>query len=133
MPPEILRAGGVEELERAVEQLTRQLCEAHRREAATAVENLRLFEAEQALRRELAEALAWQTATSEVLGVIASSPTVVQPVFDTIARSAALLCEATLMSWCCASTETCCASLHIMDQCPPVILPFTAGRWAVAR
>jgi signal transduction histidine kinase len=94
MPSEVSRAGGVQELERTVEQLTGQLCEAHRREAATAVENVRLFEAEQALRRELAEALARQTATSEVLGVIASSPTDVQPVFDTIARSAALLCEA---------------------------------------
>jgi two-component system, NtrC family, sensor kinase len=94
MPSEVSRAGGVQELERTVEQLTRQLCEAHRREAATAVENVRLFEAEQALRRELAEALARQTGTSEVLGVIASSPTDVQPVFDTIARSAAFLCEA---------------------------------------
>jgi GAF domain-containing protein len=94
MPSEVSRAGGVQELERTVEQLTRQLCEAHRREAATAVENVRLFEAEQVLRRELAEGLARQTATSEVLGVIASSPTDVQPVFDTIARSAALLCEA---------------------------------------
>jgi signal transduction histidine kinase len=94
MPSEVSRAGGVQELERTVEKLTRQLCEAHRREAATAVENVRLFEAEQSLRQELAEALARQTATSEVLGVIASSPTDVQPVFDTIARSAALLCEA---------------------------------------
>jgi two-component system, NtrC family, sensor kinase len=94
MPSEVSRAGGVQELERTVEQLTGQLCEAHRREAATAVENVRLFEAEQVLRRELAEGLARQTATSEVLGVIASSPTDVQPVFDTIARSAALLCEA---------------------------------------
>ena len=92
MPSELSRTSG--ELERTVERLTPQLCEAHRREAASTEENVRLLEVEQTMRQELAEALSRQTATSEVLGVIASSPTDVQPVFDTIARSAALLCEA---------------------------------------
>src|SRR4030095_3620440 len=66
-----------------------------------AVENINLFEevknktAElESSNSELREALAQQTATSEVLRVIAASPTDVQPVFDTIAHSAAQLCEA---------------------------------------
>src|SRR2546428_13939260 len=44
--------------------------------------------------QELAEARAQQAATSDILRLIASSPTDVQPVFDAIAASAVTLCEA---------------------------------------
>jgi signal transduction histidine kinase/HAMP domain-containing protein len=44
--------------------------------------------------RELTESLEQQTATSEVLGVISSSPTDVKPVFDTILADGLRICEA---------------------------------------
>jgi hypothetical protein len=65
MPSEVSTAGADQDLGRMVEELKRELIDGHRREAATA----------------------------EVLRVISQSKADVQPVFDTIVRSAARLCD----------------------------------------
>jgi GAF domain-containing protein len=54
-------------------------------QASIAIENVRLF-------TETKESLERQTATSEILRVMAASPTEVQPVLDAIAESAARVC-----------------------------------------
>lgn len=63
-------------------------------QAVIAIENVKLFEQVQAKTRDLSEALTYQTGSANILKVIASSPTDVEPVLRTIVESACELCAA---------------------------------------
>jgi GAF domain-containing protein len=63
-------------------------------QAVIAIENVRLFDEVQAKTRDLSEALTYQTGSSNILSVIASSPTDVGPVLQSIVESASELCAA---------------------------------------
>jgi signal transduction histidine kinase len=64
-----------------------QLLQTFAGQAVIAIENVRLFKELEGRNRDL-------TATSEILRVISSSPSDIQPVFDAIAANAARLCDA---------------------------------------
>ena len=63
-------------------------------QAVIAIENVRLFEAEQQRTGELSESLEQQTATSEVLRIISSSPGDLEPVFEAMLQNSVRICEA---------------------------------------
>ncbi len=63
-------------------------------QAVIAIENVRLFTELEARNKDLTESLEQQTATSDILKVIASTPTDLTPVFETICHSAVRLFNA---------------------------------------
>src|SRR5262249_28274621 len=63
-------------------------------QAVIAIENVRLFDEVQAHSRDLSESLEQQTATSEVLKVVSSSPGELEPVFNAMLENATRICHA---------------------------------------
>src|SRR5262249_20599714 len=96
-----------------VPKVQEQLLKTFADQAVIAIENMRLFEAEQARTRELSESLEQQTATSEVLKVISSSPGDLQPVFAAMLENATRICDASYGAmWLCEGDAYRNAAFH---------------------
>jgi hypothetical protein len=86
--------------------LTRAVLSSEFAQAVIAIENTRLLS-------ELRQSLEQQTATSEVLGVISSSPGELEPVFDAMLANATRVCEASYGAlWACESDGFRNVALH---------------------
>jgi GAF domain-containing protein/anti-sigma regulatory factor (Ser/Thr protein kinase) len=82
-------------------------------QAVIAIENVRLFDEVQERTKELTESLEQQTATSEVLQVISSSPGELDPVFNAMLANATRICGANFgIMWLCEGDDFRSAALH---------------------
>src|SRR6266536_3234551 len=84
-----------------------------RRNAATAATRTSDKNKIELLTRELSESLYQQAATSEVLGIISSSPGALEPVFQAMLANATRLCEASYGAlWLCEVDAFRCVAIH---------------------
>jgi signal transduction histidine kinase len=103
-----------------------------------AISNVGLFEQVQARTRDLTEALTYQTGSANILKVIASSPTDVQPVLQAIVESACELCDAIDAIVVLKDGDSLVFSAHhgpipVVLERRPISRGFTAGRAVVDR
>jgi GAF domain-containing protein len=96
-------------------------------QAVIAIENARLFNEVQAKTRDVEEALRYQTGSANILNVIASSPTDVQPVLKAIVESACELCEAHDAVVLLKDGNDLCFSAHNGP------IPINTDRWPIGR
>ena len=91
-------------------------------QAVIAIENVRLFEAEQQRTHELRESLEQQTATADVLKVISRSPGELKPVFEAMLASAVRICGAKFGNlWLCEGNTF---RVNAMHGAPPAYADF---------
>jgi GAF domain-containing protein len=107
-------------------------------QAVIAIENVRLFEEVQAKTRDLSEALTYQTGSANILKVIASSPTDINPVLNAIVESACELLNAYDAVLRLKDGDNLCFSAHhgpistFMNE-RPINRGWTAGRAVIDR
>jgi GAF domain-containing protein len=95
-------------------------------QAVIAIENTRLLNELRQRTNDLAESLEQQTATSEVLKVISSSPGALEPVFQAMLENAVKLCEAKFGVLYRYENDTCV--LAAMVNAPPAYADFVRAR-----